>query len=205
MTLPMAESCLRNQQPILEILSGYLGSGPRHCLELGSGTGQHAVYFAQHQAQWRWQPSDTQVQLAGIELWRQHCQLENLLPALELDADNAAQRDKLKPDYDAVFMANTIHFVKQQTALNLLRTAQRALQPSMQLFIYGPFNDDGKFTSEGNRQLDLWLKARDAQSGIRDEQWLYAHAERLQFRVSNKHLMPANNLMLVFEKMPAGN
>ena len=195
---PFAESCLRNQEPILSALKSYLGSESVRVLELGSGTGQHGVHFTSGLSDAVWQPSDIGDCLPGISAWCEEAGLKNLLAPIELDVDQRELPGELQQGFDAVFMANTLHFVANSTASNFMITAKKALKGQGLLFIYGPFNDAGRFTSEGNQRLEHWLKERDPSSGIKDLQWLVALANKLGFEFLEQKQMPANNLFLVF-------
>lgn len=194
---PIAEACFRNQQPILDTLQTYLGDTSCSVFEIGSGTGQHAVYVADHLAQIRWQPSDMNDALDGIRMWVQDAVNQNVLEPVELDVDNPFP---VTSSYDAVFTANTIHFVSALTAENVLRQAAIRLKESGLCFIYGPFNEEGFYTSEGNRRLDEWLKTRSPDSGIKDLSWVEHKAKQVSMTLANIHDMPANNKMLVFKK-----
>ena len=192
---PIAESCLRNQQPIAEVLSDIL-MHVNAVLELGSGTGQHGVYLAQRFPHLKWQPSDLKECLPGMTLWWHEAGLENLCKPIELDV--TAGIWPANSHYDAVFTANTIHFVSGRIAEALLIGAAKTLQPGGVLCIYGPFNENGCYSGEGNRQFDQWLKARDRESGIKDIEWVEGLLGLHGLVLKSRHQMPANNLMLVF-------
>lgn len=193
---PVAESCLRNQQPIAEALSDVL-SRVNAVLELGSGTGQHGVYLAQRFAHLKWQPSDLNECLPGMMLWWQEAGLDNLCEPIELDV--TCDDWPVTEQYDAVFTANTIHFVGKRIAEALLAGAAKTLQKGGLLCIYGPFNENGCYTGEGNRQFDQWLKARDPDSGIKDIEWVQEVLGQFGMVLISRQQMPANNLMLVFQ------
>lgn len=193
---PVAESCLRNQQPIADILSDEL-SNVSTVLELGSGTGQHGVYLAQRLPHLKWQPSDLKDCLPGMKLWWQEAGLTNLCEPIELDVTEHPW--PITRDYDAVFTANTVHFVSWFIAKALLVGAANSLKPGGVLCIYGPFNENGQYTGEGNRQFDLWLKARDPDSGIKDIEAVKDVLSEFGMTLKSRHQMPANNLMLIFQ------
>ena len=192
---PFSEACERNQYPIAMVLAAYLDK-PGKVLEIGSGTGQHAVFIAGHLPHLSWQPSELPEALSGIELWRNEAQLDNVAPPLALDA--RALPWPVVQEYDAVFTANTVHFVGWPTVETLFRGAADALVKDGLMLVYGPFNEDGHYTSNGNEQLDRWLKQRDPESGIKDRQAVIELAARLGLRHLKTHPMPANNEILSF-------
>lgn len=195
---PFAESCMRNQEAITEVLSGYWGEGAPDVLELGSGTGQHAVFVGQVLTNLRWQPSDLEDCLEGIRAWIEDSACENVLSPLRLDVSAATL--SLTQNYDGVFSANTLHFVSEENAQAFIRCASLALKPGGKLIVYGPFNDAGRYSSEGNARLDVWLRERDPASGIKDLQWVQSKAGENGMEFLTWHQMPANNLCLVFRR-----
>lgn len=197
MEKPIAESCLRNQQAIYETLRPYLVGDAPEVFEIGSGTGQHAVFIADQMPKITWQPSDVEECLSGITAWARESHHKNVKLPVLLDVDSAPQVDS---QYDVVFTANTIHFVSEVTAKNIVRQASRYAQENGYFLVYGPFKSNGEYTSEGDKRLDAWLKSRDPASGIRDRQWLIAQAEADGLAQVNEHPMPANNFILVFQK-----
>lgn len=205
-SLPVAESCLRNQLPIYEALSGYL-RGARTVLEIGSGTGQHAVFMADRLPELCWHPSDLLESLPGINRWVAMARNKNVRPAFALDV--AAELPEQKhAQYSDVFTANTVHFVSETLASNILLRAAEALMMGGQLFIYGPFNycveEAGEkheiYTSEGNQRLDAWLKSRDPASGIKSTEWLVERARGCNMNHVGELSLPANNLIHIFQK-----
>ncbi len=198
MNKPFAESCERNQQAIFECIAAYLQNSSKRLLELGSGTGQHAVYMAPRLPAIEWQTSELAAYIAGIEAWLHDSPAVNLPKPLVLDVD-AANEALLAAPYDVIFTANTLHYVPLSTAENFLNVAQNCAAPESLFFIYGPFNDRGRYTSEGNVRLDMWLKEREPLSGIKDIQWLDSALSERGFRALAKHSMPANNLIAVYQ------
>lgn len=193
---PFSESCEQNKRPILAVLQGEI----RHCrklLEIGSGTGQHAVYFGKKFPDLIWQTSDVVEAHAVIQLWLNDSGLQNTLPPLALDV-------ALDPwpgrEYDAVFSANTTHIMAWPAVEKMLEGIGRVLLPGGVFCLYGPFNYAGKYTSESNARFDLWLKSRDPVSGIRDFEALNQHAENAGLILKKDYEMPANNRLLVWTK-----
>lgn len=194
---PVSEPCLRNQQPITDALTPYLQSHHRW-LELGSGTGQHGVYIAQHFPEVVWQLTDLADAQEGLRLWQTEAALNNLPPPQPLDVTNAAVSGSL---YDGVFTANTIHFVSWQIASALIQFASASLITGGIFGIYGPFNEKGRFTGDGNARLDAWLKGRDPTSGIKDRDDIAREAQIHSLTLEADMTMPANNRILVFRKV----
>ena len=195
---PFAPACERNWQPILEILTTYLmpdSSGT--LLEVGSGTGQHAVYLAPLLPSWQWLPSDLPSQLAGIEQWRQSSTAENILAPQELDL-SASWPDV---SVDVVFTANTLHIISEALVENFVSGAASSLEEGGLLMIYGPFKYSGEFTSDSNAQFEQWLKNRDPLSGVRDFETVNALCHEQGLSLLADHKMPANNQMLIFKRV----
>jgi cyclopropane fatty-acyl-phospholipid synthase-like methyltransferase len=194
---PYAPACERNREPILEVLKGCF-SDRKQVLEVGSGTGQHAVFFAAAMPWLTWQTADMAESLAGIRLWLDEAGLANLPPPLELQAAGPWP----KGPYDAVFSANTLHIMGWPDVQRFFAGLDGVMARDAVLAVYGPFNYGGKFTSDSNAQFDVWLKQRSAASGIRDFEAVNALAESIGLRLVADHAMPANNRTLVWKRMP---
>ncbi len=179
MTKPFAPSCERNQGPILEVLQRHLGT-TRRVLEIGSGTGQHAVHFAAAMPWLAWQCSDRADNLPGIAAWRDEAALANTPPAIELDVDGPWPKN----GFDAVFTANSLHIMGWPQVEAFFAGVGKVLQEDGLLIVYGPFNYGGDFTSDSNRAFDQWLKDRDPASGIRDFEVVTRWRARLAWRSS---------------------
>jgi len=192
---PHAPACDRNRDPILAVLRHHFAE-VRRVLEIGSGTGQHAVYFAMKLPRLIWQCSDIADHLPGIRQWLDETDLPNTPPPLELDVDGEwpAQR------FDAVFSANTLHIMGWASVQAFFAGLGGVLGPRASLIVYGPFNYEGRYTSESNREFDAWLKARDPASGIRDFEAVDALANAHGFLLIDDVAMPANNRCLVWRK-----
>jgi cyclopropane fatty-acyl-phospholipid synthase-like methyltransferase len=196
---PHAPACDRNREPILEVLKGYF-LDRKQVLEVGSGTGQHAVFFAASMPWLTWQTADLAENLPGIRMWLDEADLPNLPPPIELSAGGPWP----KQPYDAVFTANTLHIMGWPEVQKLFAGLDHLLAKDAVLAVYGPFNYDGKFTSDSNAQFDVWLKQRSAASGIRDFEAVNALAESIGLRLLTDHAMPANNRMLVWRRGTPG-
>jgi cyclopropane fatty-acyl-phospholipid synthase-like methyltransferase len=192
---PYAPSCERNQEPIREVLRQHF-SEARQVLEIGSGTGQHAVYFASAFPRAVWQTSDVEENLPGIRLWLDEAGLPNLPPPLPLDVNGPW------PDarYDAVFTANTLHIMGWSEVQKLFAALSGVLADDATLAVYGPFNYGGRFTTESNRAFDEWLKRRSAVSGIRDFEAVDALANSIGLKLAADHEMPASNRTLLWRR-----
>jgi len=195
MEKPFSESCERNKEPILAILRE-LFTAPAHILEIGSGTGQHAVHFGAALPHVVWQTSDLPVNHVGIRAWLDEAALPNVLAPIVLDV-NGGWPERI---YDGIFTANTLHIVSWDLAQKLVAGAGKLLDKCGRLVIYGPFNYRGAFTSDSNARFDAWLKNRDPLSGIRDFEAVVKCAEINGLRLDADHAMPANNRLLVFVK-----
>jgi len=195
---PFAESCVENRRPIQIVLKQLLGDSGR-LLEIGSGTGQHAVYFAPLFPELRWQTSDRVENHPGIEQWRREADLENVLPPLELDVLQRPwpmQTDSV----DAVFSANTAHIMGWDAVEAMFTGVAEVLRQEGLFILYGPFRYRGRYTTEGNARFDQWLKSRDPQSGIRDFEALCELAEAEGMSLYRDFAMPANNRILVWRR-----
>jgi cyclopropane fatty-acyl-phospholipid synthase-like methyltransferase len=191
---PFVESCERNRAPILEVLRIEL-AGKSRLLEIGSGTGQHAVSLAPELPRLIWQTSDLVEAHAGIRAWLAEAGLANVLPPLVLDV---CKGDWPSERYDAVFSANTAHWMSWREVECLFAGVGRVLEADGVFCLYGPFNYRGGYTSESNARFDRWLRARDPASGIRDFEAVDELARRAGMTLKRDCEMPANNRTLVW-------
>lgn len=192
-----SQACENNKRPILAVLQEAFANVGR-VLEIGSGTGQHAVFFAESMPWLVWQPSDRTENLPGIRVWCASTGLHNLAEPLELDV-TAAQWPIVS--VDAVFSANTAH-IMSWPAVELFVAGVGARLASGGVFcLYGPFNYGGRYTSASNAQFDTWLRSRDPHSAIRDFEAIERLAQAAGFVLGADHAMPANNRTLVWYKI----
>ncbi len=191
---PWSEACERNREPILEVLRKEFAAATR-VLEVGSGTGQHAAFFAAALPGLVWQPSDATEHLPGIAAWCDEAGLPNLSAPLALDVDAAAWPIA---GVDGLFSANTLHIMSWASVQNFFRGAERTLTSGGVLAVYGPFNYGGCHTAESNARFDAFLRARDPLSGIRDVEAVHELAGQHGFARTADHAMPANNRLLVW-------
>ena len=202
---PCSPSCERNRDPILEVLRVHFAE-VRSVLEIGSGTGQHAVHFAAAMPWLQWQCSDRAEYLPGIRAWLDEAALPNTPAPVELDV---ARGSWPPTHFDAVFTANTLHIMgwDEVEALfvdlgKMLAFAPTAATP-FTLAVYGPFNYGGDFTSDSNRAFDASLRARDPRMGLRDFEAVDALARAIGLRLLDDAAMPANNRTLVWRRSEA--
>jgi len=201
MTKPHSPACERNRDPILDVLREYFADR-REVLEIGSGTGQHAVYFAKALPQLHWQTSDVVENLPGIRAWLDEAHLPNTPPPLLLDVRAEWPAKK----FDAVFSANTLHIMSWSEVERLFERLQYVLTDDAVVAIYGPFNYQGQFTSQSNADFNAGLQARGAHMAIRDFESVNALAAAIELQLLADVAMPANNRMLVWrrENRPLG-
>jgi SAM-dependent methyltransferase len=255
---PFSPASERNRDPILEVLRVWFADRKR-VLEIGSGTGQHAVHFAAAMPWLLWQCSDRAEYLPGIRAWLDEAGLPNTPAPIELDV--ASERWQLPslplgrlpplplagegwgegaldlgveeqgqdqkrphpasgrllpqagevkkhagqdPDrfdarlFDAVFSANTLHIMGWHEVEAFFAGLGTVLAEAASVVVYGPFNYDGDYTSDSNREFDGWLKARDPLSGIRDFEAVDALVRGIGLRLIADIAMPANNRCLVW-------
>ena len=196
----------RNHRPIWAILQKFLDGKSGDVLEAGSGTGQHVVDFARRSPQITWWPSDlNEAHLNSINAWRAHARLANVRAPLRTDLSDPAwcpaMHDGSGPgQLLAVFCANVIHIAPWRVAEGLFAGAARFLRPDGRLFLYGPFKRDGKHTALSNAVFDTSLRDSNAEWGVRDVADVTALAERVGLSLVESVEMPANNLILVFER-----
>ena len=193
---PYSPSCDRNREPILAVLREHF-AGRRDVLEIGSGTGQHAVHFAAAMPWLSWQCSDRADSLRGIRLWLDEAALPNTPAPIELDVARGPWPTQI---FDAAFTANSLHIMGWAEVEALFAGLDAVLAPDATLVVYGPFNYGGDYTSDSNREFDGWLKARDPRSGIRDLEAVDALARAIGLRLHADVAMPANNRCLVWRR-----
>ena len=194
---PFADSSEQNKIPILEVIKQYFQS-VKSVLEIGSGTGQHAVYFAEQCPHLTWIASDQAEYHAGIQQWIDESAQTNLQGPLLLDVNQECWPLK---ETDAIFSANTVHIMSWSSVENMFTGIGRVLHSKGVFCLYGPFNYNGQFTSESNARFDVWLKQRDPVSGVRDFEALQSLAEKAGLEFIEDIEMPANNRVLVWSKI----
>jgi cyclopropane fatty-acyl-phospholipid synthase-like methyltransferase len=195
MEKPHSPSCDRNRDPILNILKQHFADR-RNVLEIGSGTGQHAVYFAKALPHLQWQTSDIADNLPGIRAWLNEAELTNTPAPLQFDVDGAWPA----AHFDAVFTANTLHIMSWPQVGRFFDRLPNVLAGDAIVAIYGPFNYGGKFTSESNAAFNQWLLERGSHMAIRDFEAVGELAAAAGLRLIDDVAMPANNRLLIWRR-----
>ncbi len=190
---PFAPSAEENRQVILDALQPYLKG---RVLEIGSGTGQHAVYFASQIPELHWQTSELASNHAGIRAWIDAAGLTNLLPPLLLDVRDTWP-DEL---YETIYTANTFHIMDADAVARCIEGCGACLQAQGHLAVYGPFNYHGEFTSDSNARFDAMLKSTGQGAGIKDFEWLDQLAQQAGMVLEADIEMPSNNRSLIWKK-----
>ncbi len=207
-----APATQRNRETILKVLLQVLPPTGT-VLEVSSGTGEHAVFFAPRLQPRKWIPSDPNpVARASIAAWREHCPADNLYPPIELDVRNPiwdVEQDKLpEPLQDmgfnrgsivAIVNINMIHISPWSACLGLMAGAGRILPPNGILYLYGPFKQGGKHTAPSNANFDESLQAQNPEWGVRDLDEVVAVAQAQNLSLVETYAMPANNLSVIFQ------
>ncbi len=199
MNKPFSQACENNKRPILNILSKVFSQN-KHVIEIGSGTGQHAVFFGQNLPHLIWQTSDLQVNHRGINLWLEETPLSNVQKPIVIDLNKAWPKPENYQQVDGLYTANTLHIISWPLVVKFFEGIANNLASQAIVCIYGPFKYQGKYTSESNADFDLWLKDRDIDSGIRDMEAILILANSAGLTLTADHNMPANNQLLVFSK-----
>ena len=194
---PFAEACERNSQPILEVIKPGL-SNASSLIEIGSGTGQHAVYFSKELPHLTWQTTDCAVNHSGIEQWIKDSGLKNVRSPLAL---NVLEDSWPEENYDAAFSANTAHIMPWEAVVATFEGLSRILNHQAKYYLYGPFNYNGQYTSESNARFDVWLKSQAAHQAIRDFDKVLELAQLNGFKLEEDVEMPANNRILIWRKI----
>lgn len=192
MNLPYSEACEQNKSVIFDAIEPYLRGS---VLEIGSGTGQHAVYFAARKPEIVWQTSDRAENITGITARIAAAGLTNLPEPIVLDA-GAEWPGGL---YDMVFSANCFHIMDAPTVAATIRGVASLLGQGGVFAVYGPFNYAGRYTSPSNARFDQFLRARDPNSGIRDFEWLDELGLQAGLKLHADIEMPANNRTIIWQ------
>ncbi len=196
MDKPFSQSCENNKEPILVVLNEAFRDASL-VLEIGSGTGQHAVHFARNLSHITWQPSDMPEKIPGMRLWFDEAKLPNIKEPIVLNVADALWPIK---EADAFFSANTLQILGKSQIECMFEGIEARLMTSGTLCIYGPFNYNGNYTSESNERFDIWLREQDPKSAIRDFEWVNFLAEKAGLKLIQDHKMPANNRLLEWRK-----
>jgi SAM-dependent methyltransferase len=205
LTAPQSTAANRNKQPILEVLRGLLPAKGT-ALEIASGTGQHAAWFAAALPGWIWQPTDADASaLPGIAAWAAQAGVTNVRAALRLDVmalEWPGEQASFSERFDAIYCANMLHIAPWAACPALMQGCARYLAPGGVLVTYGPYLEDDVPTAPGNLFFDQDLRARNPAWGIRRLEDVAREALRSGLALRQRHAMPANNLLLVFARDP---
>ena len=196
MTKPDAPATERNKNAILEVLRDEF-QDRKEVLEIGSGTGQHAVFFARQMPWLTWQTSDREENHDGINAWFKDAKLDNVRAPLLLDVEKPLPTSD---SFDGVFSANTAHIMSMVAVESMFRVVGECLVDGGKFCLYGPFNLNGSFTSDSNRDFHANLKSQNPAMGIRDLEVLDGFAEANRLHRANLYAMPANNMIAVWIK-----
>lgn len=194
MEKPFSQACENNKQPILQTIKPYLVDA-KGVLEIGSGTGQHAVYFAKQLPHLQWHTSDVEQHHVGINMWLAEAQCDNLAPPIPLNVNDSWPELTV----DAIYTSNTLHIMSWPEACRLIMKASELLPLQGYLLVYGPFNYNGEYTAESNRAFDQMLRERDALSGLRDMRDVTEQMNNAGFVLIEDAALPANNRCLIWQ------
>jgi cyclopropane fatty-acyl-phospholipid synthase-like methyltransferase len=194
----MTTAIERNRDPIKAVLQQYIVEDSS-ILEIGSGSGEHAVYFGKYFSKTKWVTSDQSINHEKIKQNLDKNSLENVEGPIKL---KVGEDDFPPGSFDYVFTANTLHIMSWKESKTLFKLLGRRLREGCFVFIYGPFNYQGDFTSDSNKLFDQSLKQRNLKSGIRNFEDVLQNMNKVGFKLFKDHEMPANNRMLVFERLP---
>jgi cyclopropane fatty-acyl-phospholipid synthase-like methyltransferase len=196
MTKPYSAACDNNRQPILSIIEKLFAES-RDVLEIGSGTGQHAVFFAEKFEHLVWHTSDLEENHAGIKQWLNEAGLTNTRSPISLDVTQSSWPGS---GFDAVFSANAIHIMGWDAGRAMIAGVGKLLAYGGLFVLYGPFNYNNTYTSDSNARFDVWLKGKSPESGIRNFEDIEQLANEADMWLQHDYAMPANNRILCWEK-----
>ncbi len=195
---PFSPACERNQDPILRVLTEVITPKIESVLEMGSGTGQHATYFAPHFPYLNWTTSDVLQNHPGIRMWVSDSNVDNIVGPVEYQVG----KDEFpKGSFDMVYTANTFHIMPWEKVKVFISQLSSNLKPSTHVVIYGPFKYEGMFTSESNKRFDRNLRESASHQGIRNFEDVRDTMSEFDFRLVNDYEMPANNRLIHFIKV----
>lgn len=196
MNKPFSQACENNKAPILSVLDNAFADVAA-VLEVGSGTGQHATYFAKHLQHLIWMPTDLAENLPGIQLWLDDAELDNLKTPMALDVCSIPW--PVAP-VGGIFTANTLHIMGEPEVEKFFEGVSYALVSGGRLCVYGPFNYAGEFTSDSNARFNDWLYQQNPKSAIRDFEWVNGLAAEAGLELIEDHTMPANNRLIEWKR-----
>lgn len=196
----LSPSTARNREPILNVLQRVLPAEAK-VLELASGAGEHAAFFARAMPGWTWQPSDPEAEArASIAAWIEIESVSNVLAPVAIDVCAETWSVEAEAPYDALVCINMIHISPWEATLGLMAGASRLLRAGGVLYTYGAYKRGGAHTAPSNETFDAWLKQRDARFGVRGVEEVERAGRACGLRLHEIIDMPANNLSLVFSR-----
>ena len=195
-SLPYSQASENNKHAILDVLRRHVADR-QSLLEIAGGTGQHAVFFAGNFPNLLWQSSDIPEVIDTLNRRLKLAKLPNLPAAIALDVDNLTWTIDT---VDCIYSANSLHIMSAASVEKFFTGVARHLAADGLLMVYGPFKYDGDFTTPSNARFDLWLKERNAESGIRDFEWVNSLAAMIGMTLDEDNAMPANNQLLVWRR-----
>lgn len=198
MDKPFSAACERNREPILMVLKQIITTQDQRLLEVGAGTGQHAVYLAPHFPWMEWHPTDLADKFPGMTQWLSEAKIPTIQKPVRL---NVATDDFPKLKFDVVFTANTLHIMSWKSCKSFFKLLGNRLREGSRVLFYGPFKFNGEHTSESNLVFDQALKERDPESGVRNFEDVRHAMEKNGFELIEDFEMPANNRTLVFQRL----
>ena len=198
LVIPFSGACERNKDVILDVISPYLNKA-KTVLEIGSGTAQHAIYFAQNTPHIVWQTSDQIEYLEGINAQLQNTNIDNVQRPYELDV-NQTQWIENQQRFDLIYTANTFHIMSWSDVCAFFNGLNSAVNKNAVLIVYGPFKYSGNFTSASNQVFDQTLRSRECGSAIRNFEAVDELAKEQGFELIKDHPMPANNQCLIWKR-----
>jgi cyclopropane fatty-acyl-phospholipid synthase-like methyltransferase len=197
---PFSAASERNREPILAVLREHYAS-VRSVLEIGSGTGQHAVHFAGALPHLVWLCSEVAGNLPGVRQWLAEAALPNTPAPIELDVNGAWPAAQ----FDAVFSANTLHIMGWSEVERCFAMLPQVLVAQGLLTVYGPFNRGGRFTSDSNARFDADLRRADPRRGLRDFEAVDDLAAQAGLVLLDDRAMPSNNACITWQRRPRAN
>lgn len=198
MDLPISEAAERNKEPILKVLKKVIRVGDRRLLEIGAGTGQHAVFFAPQFPQLEWTATEAAAPLPLLNRRIQESQIPNLTPPRKMTVGEDSIPNRT---YDLVFTANTFHIMSWKECKTLIKELSGALQEGGRFVVYGPFNYGGTYTSDSNAEFDKYIKEKFPSGGLRAFEDVSNAMAKHGFELVQDFEMPANNRTLVFRRL----
>lgn len=195
---PFSQACANNREPIYDVLAKEF-AGQTSVLEIGSGTGQHAVHIGPRLPHVQWQTSDLAENIPGINRWINDERVVNVLRPLTINVLKDWPDTELLQYFNGIFSANTSHIMPWEAVEHFIGGLEK-MNSGSRLALYGPFKYDGRFTSDSNERFDQWLKNQYPHQGIRDFESVDSLARNSGFNLVKDYAMPANNQLLVWEK-----